>query len=125
MPRELLLRLNGPWGGSPLGPEAGPHRHWVAGAGKHEAEDLVIQRMAPRIELTDEEWQSDAILAAPLPKREILVRLPPLRDVDPGPPEVVRMLGNKRNVPNLPRDEYWPRFERIALTHLLAYEQGV
>ena len=116
--QNVILRAEGDHAGVWLGLEAGLHRFAVSGSNDGPAH-LHIALVAQRATLSESEWAPPG-LDPPTPAlADTLSRGPALRDHRAGEP--VRLVGGRATVEIAPED-YWPRFEEIALEHLLIFE---
>jgi len=123
LPRDVLLRVRGPYAGILLSLEAGIHRRTVEHEGKVAHHHMICTRVAMRTTLGEQEWTSEEIAPlATLPKREELALMDAVREYA----DKTRLLfvSSKRASLSIDPDpsEYWRNFERIALKHLLLYE---
>ncbi|MDF2692534.1 MAG: ATPase with chaperone, two ATP-bindingdomain [Labilithrix sp.] len=116
--QNVILRADGDHAGVWLALEAGLHRFAIPGSSGGPAH-LHIALVAQRATLTESEWAPPG-LDPPTPAlAETLSRGPALRDHRDGEP--IRLVGGRTTV-ELGPDEYWPRFEEVALEHLLVFE---
>ncbi|MCC7539326.1 MAG: ATP-dependent Clp protease ATP-binding subunit [Deltaproteobacteria bacterium] len=118
--KHLLLRAKGPYAGVLLSLEAGIHR-WTNVVAGHEHAHLRVTRMAMRTELTPEEWARESMGVPASPgSRAQLALLPAVRLHD-GDTAMLSIANGRRRL-SIAADDYWGRFEDVALEHLLLYE---
>jgi ATP-dependent Clp protease ATP-binding subunit ClpC len=120
--RNVLLRVEGDHAGVWLALEAGLHRFGSLepNAANADPVHLHVALVAQRSNLTETEW-TPPVLDPPSPAAaDALSRGPATRDHRPGEP--IRLAGGRATSAVDP-DEYWRRFEEIALEHLLLFER--
>lgn len=115
--RNVILRVEGDHAGIWLALEAGLHRFSGKGA---EPAHLHVTLVAQRPNLTESEWTPPG-LDPPTPMvADTLAKGPALREHVLGS-ERVEIAG--RTSIELALADYWPRFEEVALEHLLLFER--
>ncbi len=117
--RSLLLRIEGDHAGIWLALEAGLHRFPGFGNASDKAE-MHVTLVARRSGLGDEEWTPPRMDPPGPTVVSELGRQAPIRRHDPRN-ETLTICG-MRSIFMTPA-EYWPRFEEIALEHLLMFER--
>ncbi|MCK6549321.1 AAA family ATPase [Myxococcota bacterium] len=118
---NVLVRVRGPYAGVLLALERGLHR-FVKLHPEVNPVHLLVHVVAMRWELTDTDWSSGAA-APPLVDPTVdQTRVRATREHD-GTHDRLLVAGKSR-VLVVPIDDYWARFEEIALEHLLALEAG-
>ena len=119
--RNVLLRVEGDHARLWLGLEAGTHVY-AHFPGRSDEALLHISIVADRTTIHDHEW-APPLLDPPNPQvAEGLTKLAPVRRVDTEIPRIM-IHGSHAAAEVLP-DDYWPRFEEIALAHLLMLERS-
>ena len=116
--RDALVRVEGEYAGILMALEAGVHRF----SGVHpeiEQVHMLCHRLCLRTQLTDDEWLSPELRPA-ISAPAGFTKARAVRHFDRSTGRV-EIGGSKIYVP-VALGEYWARFERIALAHLLLYE---
>ncbi len=117
--RACLLRVSGPWAGVSLALEAGLHAYPAEHGGETQ---LLLRALAPRVELSDAEWELETILPALPTVMPALRRMVPVRyyETAAGPCTILR-----DSSAAVPLAEYWRRLEQVGVQELLhALAQG-
>ena len=117
--RNAILRVDGDHAAVWLSLEAGLHR-FVGMSSAPDPAHLHVSLIAQRKTLTDTEWTPPALDPPNAQAAEGLSRGPALREHVAGS-DKISLLGGRAAV-TLPLADYWPRFEEIALEHLLVFE---
>ncbi len=121
--RAVLLRVDGDHAGAWLALEAGLHRYSHFGpTGGGAPAELHVTLLAQRTALTDGEWSPPLLDPPPPTAAAELSKRAPVRDHD-GRAE--RLLVCKQTSVHVAPSEYWPRFEEVALAHLVLFERGL
>jgi hypothetical protein len=117
--REVLLHVRGLHAGTLLALEGGMHRFF----GVHPEVDpahLIVEPLAMRAELSEEEVHSDALQPHPMAFAKQLALMDAVRVRGAG--SEVQVVVTDRQL-RLSRAGYWREFEEVALEHLLHWEQ--
>jgi ATP-dependent Clp protease ATP-binding subunit ClpC len=120
-PRNVLLRCSGENAGALLALEAGLHR-WRPERPDEEPVHMLCLRIAMRAELTREELARPELKPPLAGPAAALRAAPAVREHDPAEGQLL-LLERKRRLDLAPED-YWPRFEQVALEHLLFFEES-
>lgn len=117
--RHVLVRVKGPYAGVLLSLEAGLHRYIETHAHVDPAH-LSISPLAMRYQLSDQEWLTD-LVASPLVDAVDLSRQRAVREWHGRYKKLSINDGDKRA---FVLDDYWKRFEELAIVQLLGYENA-
>lgn len=117
--RNVILRVEGDHAGVWLALERGLHR--FAGFTAGDPAHLDITLVAARATLTDAEWIEPDLEPPNAQAAEALSRQAPARAVRADVDEVL-LVGGARTV-EIAFADYWPKFEQIALEHLLLFDE--
>ena len=118
--RNVILRCSGERAGGLLALEAGLHR-WRPERPDEPLVHLLCVRIAMRAELAREELARPELQPAlPGPAAALRAAIA-VREHDPVEGQL-HVLGRRRRL-DLRAEDYWPRFEQIALEHLLVFEE--
>jgi ATP-dependent Clp protease ATP-binding subunit ClpC len=117
---SALLTVRGPCAGILLSLEAGLHR-WTRAHPTIDPIELLIHRVAPRAQLKDEDWIKEALVPPPPPPEHERKAWAAVRAMDVASHRLE--IAGKRAELEVDPLRYWPRFEEIALEHLLLYVQ--
>jgi ATP-dependent Clp protease ATP-binding subunit ClpC len=118
--RNVVLRCSGELAGALLALEGGLHR-WRPEEPGQEPVHLLCLRIALRSELSREELARPELRPPLAGPAAALRAAPAVREHDPAE-GLLYLLERKRRLELAP-EEYWPRFEQIALEHLLHFEE--
>lgn len=121
-PERVLLRVQGDHAGMWLALEAGLHR-WKRVRPDVSETCLHVALVARRASLSLEEWTPPRLDPPPPLVYEQLGKQPAIRDYDAAEGKL-RVSGKQTRLALAP-DQYWERFEDVALEHLLLLEQDV
>jgi ATP-dependent Clp protease ATP-binding subunit ClpC len=114
--REVLLSVRGPGAGTLLALERGLHRFF----GALEPAHLLVEPLALRAELSEEELEGPAVQPHPVLSPQQLALMSAVRVRRPG--GAVEIVAENR-VLTLSEEDYWRDFEEVALEHLLHCEE--
>jgi ATP-dependent Clp protease ATP-binding subunit ClpC len=117
--RNVLLLVRGPYAGALLALEAGTHR-FLGVETESEKVQLYVRLVAMRATFSDDEWSTDEILPRAPQDLEGPKKQRPVRTFDVQQGRVF-VEGSDKALPAR-LAEYWPRFEEVALEHLVPYE---
>ena len=117
--RNVMLTVEGDHARMWLGLEAGTHV-FSNFPGRSGDAALHVEIVAHRATLTDTEWTPPALDPPNAQIAEGLAKLPPVRRVDTRISGI--LVGRVARV-DVAHEDYWPKFEIIALTQLLIYER--
>jgi ATP-dependent Clp protease ATP-binding subunit ClpC len=116
----LLLRIKGPYAGCLLALEQGLHRFDGRAKGGGHA-GLFIQLVAMRYDFEDpKDWTHDEMAPLPDPLHSHHTKTKPIRRHHPGR-DRLELLRAAETI-FLPLQDYWKRFEEVAIAELLAFE---
>jgi hypothetical protein len=117
-----LLCVRGPSAGVLLSLEAGLHRIAVSARSDDPPALLAVTLLARKVTFSDVEWSDRALQPTPPPNVQDVKPGLLARDYD-GRQEVLTLFSRRGAIPLVYAD-YWPRFDAIALEHLLVFEEG-
>jgi ATP-dependent Clp protease ATP-binding subunit ClpC len=117
-----LLCLRGPLAGILISLEAGLHRIAISPRPDDPAAHLVVTLLARKVAFSAAEWTVPAFIPPPLPSLNEVKPGLLVRDYD-GQEELLTLFARRGAVP-LAHADYWPRFDTIALEHLLVFEEA-
>ena len=114
--KGVMLRVTGKDAGVLLPLETGIHR-FAGFASGGVVRHMSVRLCALRTEMTDAEWLAPAVVDPPpgAPAKKTVVARHRVRGTN-----AVAIWGTERSV-SIPGDQYWPRFEQIALEHFLHF----
>lgn len=116
----LLLRIKGPYAGCLLALEQGLHRFDGRAKGGGHA-GLFIQLAAMRYDFEDpKDWTHDEMAPLPDPLHSHHTKTKPIRRHHAGRDRLELLRAAETIV--LPLQDYWKRFEEVAIAELLAFE---
>ncbi len=117
--RCLVLRVRGPYAGVFLALEAGLHRAFRgAEGGRTEIRMLRVTTLSLRFDVPDEVWDTDVIKPPPAATADVRRRGNSVRAVHEATDKIMVLGKDVR----LARSDYFARFEKLALEHLLLFE---
>jgi len=121
--RNVILRVDGDHAAIWLALEAGLHRFvGFGGAAPNAPSHLHVSLIAQRTNITDSEWTPPGLDPPNAQVADNLTHEAVNRGLVAGSGRIE--LVDKRVTIEMPFEDYWPRFEEIALEHLLLYEIG-
>ncbi len=118
---SLLLRVSGPYAGVLLALEQGVHRFDARGH-RGATPQLFVDLIAMQVDLPDEEaWNSGPVAPLPHPTQSTHAIQKPIRRHAPKHDRLY--LGAAESTIVLPLEQYWRRFEDVAVAELTVYER--
>ncbi len=120
-PRSAVVAVRGDLAGVLLALEGGLHRFEKLSARADETR-LHVERLVLRPSLGDREWHDERVAPLLPQQADLLRRAPPVRDLDVAEDRLT--IVDKDVVLDVALADYWPRFDEIALEHLLLAERS-